>query len=90
MSFTCSSCAQPPRDVLQAALHHAGVAAEIYYPQPLHLAKPCQGLGYAPGDFPEAERASRETLAIPLYPEMTSDQVEQVLDAVAIAVKESV
>jgi dTDP-4-amino-4,6-dideoxygalactose transaminase len=74
------------RDQVQNLLKEAGIAAEVYYPQPVHLTAPCQHLGYKPGDFPEAERASRETLAIPLYPEMTTTQIELVITALENAV----
>ena len=74
------------RDRTQNLLKEAGIAAEVYYPQPVHLTAPCQHFGYKPGDFPEAERASRETLAIPLYPEMTTTQSELVITALENAV----
>jgi dTDP-4-amino-4,6-dideoxygalactose transaminase len=72
----------PRRDDLQTFLKDEDVASEVYYPLPPHLAKPCQKLGFKEGDFPEAERASRETLALPLYPELTEEQQEQVITAV--------
>ena len=70
------------RDGLQRHLQAKGIASAIYYPQPLHLALPCQPLAYRRGDFPEAERASRETLALPLYPEMTEVQVKDVMTTI--------
>lgn len=72
----------PARDRLQQRLKESGIASSVYYPQPLHLSDPCRGLGYQPGDFPNAEGASRETLAIPLYPEMTQEQVNRVMAVV--------
>jgi dTDP-4-amino-4,6-dideoxygalactose transaminase len=69
------------RDELQAALKQQGIASEVYYPVPPHLAAACRALGYKEGDFPEAERASRETLALPMYPELTDEQQSQVMDA---------
>ncbi len=69
------------RDQVQASLKAQGIASEVYYPQPLHLAEPCRPLGYQPGDFPVAEQASRETLAIPLYPELEAAHQEQVISA---------
>lgn len=70
------------RDRVQSELKNLGVASDVYYPQPPHLADPCRPFGYRPGDFPVAEQASRETLSIPLYPEMTDKQVSLVLEAV--------
>ena len=70
------------RDELQAFLKKEGIATEVYYPLPPHLAQPCKKLGFKEGDYPEAERASRETLALPLYPELTGDQQELVISAV--------
>jgi dTDP-4-amino-4,6-dideoxygalactose transaminase len=70
------------RDELQIFLKGKGIAAEVYYPIPPHLSTPCRKLGYKEGDFPQAETASRETLALPLYPELTLSQQEEVITAV--------
>jgi dTDP-4-amino-4,6-dideoxygalactose transaminase len=72
----------PRRDDLQAFLKNEGVASEVYYPLPPHLAEPCKKLGFKAGDFPEAEGASQETLALPLYPELTEEQQDRVIAAV--------
>ncbi len=76
----------PRREAVQARLKAAGIASDVYYPQPLHLTQPCRKLGGAEGDFPQAEQASRETLAIPLYPEMSSADQQQVIREVLAAV----
>ncbi len=67
------------RDELQAFLKQKNIASEVYYPLPPHLSVPCRKLGYKEGDFPHAERAARETLALPLYPELIEQQQEEVI-----------
>lgn len=68
------------RDWFQSELKKAGIASDVYYPQPPHLTNPCRSLGYQPGDFPVAEQASHEALSLPLYPEMTGEQLQFVID----------
>jgi dTDP-4-amino-4,6-dideoxygalactose transaminase len=73
----------PERDRLQAALTAAGIGTEVYYPVPFHL-QPCfKNLAYAPGAFPHAEAAARESLALPIYGELTEAQQAEVVNAIA-------
>ena len=71
------------RDGLKAFLANRGIQTEIYYPLPLHLQKCFAEHGYRKGDFPLAEQAANEVLALPLYPELTLEQQEAVADSIA-------
>jgi dTDP-4-amino-4,6-dideoxygalactose transaminase len=72
----------PERDRLRAHLRSAAIPTELYYPSPLHL-EPAFAGDYKPGDFPVAERACCEALALPIFPEMTESQQQSVVQAIA-------
>ncbi|QQY08233.1 MAG: DegT/DnrJ/EryC1/StrS family aminotransferase [Candidatus Xiphinematobacter sp.] len=66
----------PKRDQLKKFLLQRGIECSVHYPRPLHLQQCYTSLGYRAGDFPAAERASAECLSLPIYPELTREQVE--------------
>lgn len=70
------------RDALSEHLREKNIQTVVHYPVPLHLQPAYRGLGYEPGVFPVAERTARETLSLPLYPEMTERQQDRVIEAV--------
>ena len=70
------------RDRLKEHLEKSGVGAALHYPHPLHLQKCFAHFGHQPGDFPVAERAARECLSLPIYPELTDAQVEYVAQSI--------
>ena len=71
-----------PRDELRAALEARGVSTEVYYPVPMHLQECFSSLGHQIGAFPESESAAKETVALPIYPELTDQQARLVVQCV--------
>jgi dTDP-4-amino-4,6-dideoxygalactose transaminase len=72
----------PRRDELKKHLEANGVGCALHYPLPLHLQKCYASLGHKEGDFPVAEKAARECISLPIYPELTDQQVQRVADVI--------
>jgi dTDP-4-amino-4,6-dideoxygalactose transaminase len=68
----------PQRDDLKKHLEASGIGCALHYPMPLHLQKCYASLGHKPGDFPLAEKAARECLSLPMYPELSDEQLQRV------------
>jgi dTDP-4-amino-4,6-dideoxygalactose transaminase len=72
----------PHRDDLRAYLAEQGIGTMVYYPVPLHLQEIYEHMGLGEGSYPEAEAAALEVLSLPIYPELTGDQVAEIADAI--------
>ena len=72
----------PKRDELVEHLHHRNIGCEIYYPVPMHLQECFKYLGYKEGSLPQSEKAAKEVLAIPVYPELTDQMMDYVAETI--------
>ncbi|MEK4027782.1 DegT/DnrJ/EryC1/StrS family aminotransferase [Pseudobacillus sp. FSL P4-0506] len=72
----------PKRDELQQYLKEKGVATMVYYPQPLHVQPVFKELGYEEGDLPETEKAAKEALSLPMYPELKQDDQDYIIEKI--------
>lgn len=72
----------PQREALQKALSEQGIQTNIHYPIPVHLQKAYADLGYRSGDFPHSEKAANEVLSLPMYAELTEDQMRRIVRAI--------
>ncbi|MBN9519694.1 DegT/DnrJ/EryC1/StrS family aminotransferase [bacterium] len=77
----------PRRDDIRRRMEDDGIQTGLHYPIPVHLQPAYRNLGYEPGDFPVAERVARESLSLPLYPEMTEAQQDAVVSSLTGAVR---
>jgi dTDP-4-amino-4,6-dideoxygalactose transaminase len=75
------------RDRVQSALTEQGIGTTVYYPTPMHLQPVFAKLGYQEGDLPHAEQAAKEVLSLPIYAELTGEQIHRVVEAIAAAVR---
>jgi len=71
----------PRRPEAQAAFLERGIETRVHYPAPVHLLEPWSSLGFCPGDLPNAEQAASEVLSIPVHPELSAEQVDQLSEA---------
>jgi len=81
-AYHCFVVRHPRRDELKQYLEANGVGSAMHYPVPLHLQKCYASLGHKPGDFPVSEKAARECLSLPVYPELTDRQIQRVVEVI--------
>lgn len=82
-SYCVYTICTPERERLKEYLETKGIRTKVYYPLPLHLQRVHKDLGYRKGDFPLAEKASREVLSLPIYPELERDKIELVVKEIS-------
>ncbi len=84
MARTCTAFSRYAlgREMNSGHLRERGIGTEVYYPLPLHLQEAYRDLGYREGDLPVSERLCEQVLSIPVYPELTVEQVDRVADAI--------
>lgn len=87
--FNVFSICTGRRDALRRFLDERGIRTDVFYPVPIHLHRAYEHLGYAEGDFPEAEAYCRETLALPMAPDLTDDDIDDVCDAITLFVEQA-
>jgi dTDP-4-amino-4,6-dideoxygalactose transaminase len=75
------------RDRVQSALTEQNIGSTVYYPTPMHLQPVFANLNYIEGDLPQAEKAAKEVLSLPIYAELSSQQIHRVIAAIAEAVR---
>jgi dTDP-4-amino-4,6-dideoxygalactose transaminase len=74
------------RDKIQRRLKEEGISSVVYYPVPLHLQEALKFLGYRKGDFPVAEKAAREVLSLPMYPELEEATITRIAEIIRDAI----
>ncbi len=78
------------RDEVMGTLGHEGIGSGVHYPIPIHRQEAYRGLGYGPGSFPIAEKCAAEFVSLPMFPELTSEQLDYVAQGVTQAVNSGV
>ena len=83
----CAPVRVQQRARVQSELANAGIASTVYYPVPIHLQPIYASLNYRSGDLPETEKASGEVLSLPMYPELNTEQIQLIAQAIGSALR---